>query len=259
MAEKRPLNPAAVAMLEDVLTLSRATAQPFYQQIEQQIARLIDDGVLAEGSTLPAERSLATALGVSRATVQQSYNALRASQRIRGHGRHGSIVLPRGERLSPGMDRLRGFTQEMRELGRTPSTRILEHQITTDRAIASLFGLHSDARFVRLVRIRLGDDVPLSLESAWYSLSAAPALAEADPMLSMYDQMTANGVTLAFCDQTVEATMPSTREREIFDFTEAVPCLLIKRRTYGRDNVMVEYVEGLFRGDAYSYRLRLDA
>ncbi len=45
---------------------------------------------------------------------------------------------------------------------------------------------------------------------------------------------------------------------EIFGFESPVPCLLIKRHSYNRRDVMVEYVEGLFRGDAYTYRLRLD-
>ena len=33
--------------------------------------------------------------------------------------------------------------------------------------------------------------------------------------------------------------------------------ILIKRCSYARGDVMVEYVEGLFRDDAYAYRLRL--
>ena len=40
-------------------------------------------------------------------------------------------------------------------------------------------------------------------------------------------------------------------------FNEPTPCLLIKRHSFTQDAVMVEYVEGLFRGDMYSYRLKL--
>ena len=63
---------------------------------------------------------------------------------------------------------------------------------------------------------------------------------------------------LAYCDQTIEATASTKKECEVFGFDEPAPCLLIKRRSYLRDGVMVEYVEGLFRGDAYTYRLRLE-
>ena len=51
--------------------------------------------------------------------------------------------------------------------------------------------------------------------------------------------------------------MPTRQEREVFGFDDPVPCLLIKRHSYAGDRQMVEYVEGLFRGDLYRYRLSL--
>lgn len=245
--------------LHQLLRVRHDTAMPVCRQLEVQVMALISEGRIPAGATLPAERQLARALGVSRTTVQRCYNTLRERRLLRGHGRHGSIVQGGDARLLPGMDRLKGFSQEMRELGRTPSTRILEHEIITDRSMASVFGQTSTARFVKLVRLRLGDDIPLSLETAWYSLDAAPHLAQADVTGSMYQQLARAGLPLVYCDQTIEATSPTRAEYEMFGFSEPVPCLLIKRRSYLRHDVMVEYVEGVFRGDAYSYRLRLEA
>lgn len=250
--------------MEDVplyrlLRLQDDTAKPLYQQLEDQIAALIGNGHVSRGTTLPAERRLAEALGISRATVRNGYNALRERQLIRGYGRNGFIVQAATAKILPGMDRLRGFTEEMAALGKRPSSRIVENEIVTDRSIASLFGLHSGARFLRLVRIRYGDDVPLSFETAWYNLEAAPDLEGADVTGSVYAQLRRQGLSLAYCDQTVEATLPSDSERAIFQFEGAVPCLLIKRKSYMNAGVMLEYVEGLFRGDSYTYRLRLDA
>lgn len=245
--------------LHALIRLRRDTAKPLYRQLEDQLRDLIEEGAVAAGTTLPAERNLADALGVSRATVQQCYAALREERLIAGQGRHGSIVQDRARKLAPGMDRLRGFTQEMTEFGRRPSSRVLEHAVICDRSIASLFGLPSTARFLRLRRVRLGNDVPLSVESAWYSLDAAPGLESADPHGSIYGQLAALGLSPAWCDQTVEATFPSETERAIFGFTEPVPCLLIKRRSHLARGAMVEYVEGLFRGDTYRYQLHLDS
>lgn len=236
------------------------TAKPLYLQLEEQIAALVDEGRLSSGTTLPPERQLAGDLGVSRATVQKSYSSLRARGLLQGQGRHGSVVQG-GEvhRLAPGMDRLKGFTQEMRELGRTPRTEILDRRILPDRSMASLFGLRSEARFLHLVRARYGDDQPLTVESAWYNLELAPALEQADPNGSMYDQLARAGLPLAYCDQTIETAMPTEAESVIFGFETPTPCLLIKRRSHVASGAMVEYVEGLFRGDAYVYRLRLKA
>ncbi len=245
--------------LAAILRLRNDTALPLYQQIEDQLAALIADGKLANGATLPAERHLAGSLGVSRATVQRAYDALRERRLIRSHGRHGSVVAGHGARLVPGMDRLKGFTQEMQEMGRKPSTRVLDHGIFSDRSLASLFGLPSTARFLKLVRVRLGDDVPMSVETAWYSLEAAPFLEHADIFGSIYAQLAEHGLSLSYCDQTIEAAAPNPQECAIFGFAEPQPCLLIKRSSYVRRELMLEYVEGLFRGDAYTYRLRLEA
>lgn len=242
--------------LETLLRLRQDTAMPLYQQLHEQLAALIAEGALPAGTVLPAERQLADDLGLSRATVQRAYNALRQDAMIQPQGRRGSVVL--GPRLRPGMDRLKGFTEEMRLLGKVPSARILEHAVETDPGVAAIFGVPEATRFLKLVRVRCGDGIPLSREAAWYNLAAAPGLEGADPAGSVYAALAETcGVPLLYADQSVEATMPSPEECAIFGFDEPVPCLLLKRSSYSHGEVMVEYVEGLFRGDTYSYRLRL--
>jgi GntR family transcriptional regulator len=246
--------------LPSLLHLRDDTAMPLYQQLEQQLESLIRDGALPAGSVLPAERQLAENLGLSRATVQRAYQTLRQHKLVTAQGRRGFLVQGVGPRLHPGMDRLKGFTEEMRLLGKVPSSRILERKVVSDRSIASIFGLPSPARFLKLVRIRYGDGIPLSREVAWYNLMAAPELEQGDLSGSVYAFLAERcRKPLIHCDQTVEATMPNEEECEIFDFPGPLPCLLIKRRSYTQGDVMMEYVEGLFRGDAYSYRLRLGA
>lgn len=253
-----PKPPLPKPPFQDLLELRTDTAKPLYQQLEDQLSQLIDDGTLPPGTTLPAERQLAERLSISRATVQRSYNALRERKLLSAQGRLGSIVQG-GPRLHSGMDRLKGFTQEMQELGRVPSSRIVERSVVTDRSIASIFGRSSHARFLKLVRIRSGDGIPMSREVAWYNLERAPELGEGDLSGSVYARLAELGLPLTRCDQTIEAAAPTAEECAIFGFEMPVPCLLIKRRSYGNDGDMLEYVEGLFRGDTYTYKLTLTA
>lgn len=258
-AASRPTGRNDRPSLVRLLSLRDDTAQPLYQQIEEQLSGLIEDGILPVGTTLPAERQLSKSLGVSRATVQRSYRALHNRKLLGAHGRLGSIVQHPGSRLYTGMDRLKGFTEEMRELGREPSSVILEQTAATNRSIASIFSLPSNAAFLKLVRIRSGDGVPLSHEKAWYSLTAAPALLHADLSRSVYAFLDERcGLRLTHCEQTIEAATPTPEECEIFGFSQPEPCLLIKRCSYAGKQ-MIEYVEGVFRGDAYTYRLKLKA
>lgn len=241
-----------------LLRLRDDTAMPLYRQIEEQLRDLILSGSLPPGVILPAERQLADRLGVSRVTVQRAYAELRDEELLVPKGRSGFLVRRHPEPVRPGMDRLKGFTEEMRELGKIPSSRVLERVVTEDRSIASIFGLPSTAPFLRLTRVRSGDGVPMSREVAWYNVRAVPALEGADLSGSVYAFLAQQeGGRLVRCDQTVEATMPTAAECEIFAFAAPLPCLLIKRHSYNQQAVMIEYVEGLFRGDAYRYRLNL--
>ena len=243
--------------LSTLIQFRSDTAEPLYRQLDARLRGLITEGVYAPGATLPAERILAETLGISRTTVTRCYAMLRDAGLVRSAGRLGFIVEGTPMPLNPGMDRLKGFTEEMREQGRQPSSDILDTGLRRDRAIATLFELTPRAPLLKLERVRRGDGIPLSHELAWYNIVAVPALAEANLDASIYDQLRVLGSPLISCEQSIEATMPTSEECAIFGFAVPLPCLLIKRRSYDAAGRMIEYVEGLFRGDSYAYRLRL--
>lgn len=239
------------------LAPDRTLAEPSYQQLRRKLQSLIESGQIADGQSLPSERALAETLHLSRVTVRRAYEALRAANLLETHGRAG-VTAKTPPQLTPQLGRLKGFTEEMRELGMEPSTRLLERGVVSDRTIASIFGRPSTARFLRLVRLRLGDGIPLTREVAWYDLTAAPELEHWDVEGSVYRFLGEHSsIALSHGEQTIEATMSSAAEMVAFDFTEAAPCLLLKRKTFSRAGQIIEYVEGTFRGDAYAYRLTL--
>ncbi len=244
-------------ILVDQLKLNSDTSEPYYLQLKRQLEVLIREGRLATGDTLPSERALAEALQLSRKTVKRCYDELRTSRQLGSQGRSGTVVLA-PPRVSPVMGRLKGFTEEMRELGMSASTRVMEHEVVRERTLASIFQRPSTAAFLRLVRVRLGDAVPMSREVAWYDLAAAPALEYWDTSGSAYAFLQERcDITLAQAEQSIEAVMSSAEESQVFGFTVPGPCLLIKRRTSSTAGQLIEYVEGTFRGDAYAYRLKL--
>lgn len=236
----------------------REMAEPSYLQVSQKLTQLIESGEIAAGRSLPSERALAEKLRLSRTTVRRAYDELRAKDYLSTRGRAG-VAVKTPPRLSPRLGRLKGFTEEMRELGMKPSTRLLERDIVTDRTLSSLFERPTTAHFLRLVRVRLGDDVPLSREVAWYDLTVAPALADWDVVGSAYQFLYERcGIALIRGEQTIEAVMSSRAEMEVFEFAKPGPCLLLKRKTFSAAKQMIEYVEGTFRGDAYAYRVTLN-
>ncbi len=239
------------------LRLDDSISEPYYQQIKRQIEDMIVAGELATGSSLPSERDLAEALNVSRTTVKRCYDALRESDVLSTHGRGGTTVKA-PPRVSPSLGRLKGFTEEMRELGMEPSSQVLAHDIQSDRTIASIFNRPSSALFLKLVRLRSANGNVMTREVAWYDLTLAPSLADWDTQGSIYAYLQEKcGVVFGTADQTVEAVMSSAEETHAFGFHVSGPCLLFKRRSFSSMGPLVEYVEGTFRGDAYAYRMQL--
>lgn len=148
-------SPPAVCDNSDLITRLRPDAgisEPIYKQLLRRITDMIQSGELGDGDSLPSEQALAEALQLSRTTVRRCYEKLRAQDRIDTQGRAGGVV-KRPPRINPEIGRLKGFTEEMRGPGMTPSTRPLERGIVSDRTIATLFNRPASARFLRLVRL----------------------------------------------------------------------------------------------------------
>lgn len=84
------------------------TVEPLrlYRQIAGQIAALIDNGEFPAGSRLPAERELATLLGVSRTSVREAIISLEIAGRVEVRVGSGIFV------AEPGAAQIVGFIDE---------------------------------------------------------------------------------------------------------------------------------------------------
>ena len=124
--------------LIESLAPDRGLAEPVYKQMARAFNKMMETGEIGEGQSLPAERLLAERLDLSRTTVRRFYEELRKDDLLSTSRRNGAVAkaLPR---VSPRMGRLKGFTDEMRELGMEPSSRLLSRDIVCDRVIASVF------------------------------------------------------------------------------------------------------------------------
>lgn len=77
---------------------STEVAGPAYRALYDGIRLLIIDGRIADGTRLPSERELATALGVSRTTTTRVYAELREAELLESRQGSGSVVrLPLGQ------------------------------------------------------------------------------------------------------------------------------------------------------------------
>ncbi len=75
-----------------ILNVDLASEVPIYQQLRDRIVEAIAEGVLAEGSPLPATRALAADFGINFHTVNKAYDLLRQQGLISLNRKTGAVV-----------------------------------------------------------------------------------------------------------------------------------------------------------------------
>src|SRR5699024_5318265 len=98
--------------------------------------------------------------------------------------------------------KLYSFTEEMKKMGKTPTTRVLSfREIALDERLASKMGLASLDEAFQIVRLRLADNESLMYETSYVPKKMFPHLTEKDlkerPMYDIFLQDYQTGVTKA--------------------------------------------------------------
>ena len=75
-----------------ILSVDPTRALPVYEQVREQIRRMIAAGTLAPGMRLPTIRQLAADLGLAKGTIERAYELLEGDAVIERHGRNGTFV-----------------------------------------------------------------------------------------------------------------------------------------------------------------------
>jgi len=76
-----------------ILAVDPDRALPVYEQIREQVVRMVAAGTLEPGVRLPTIRQLALDLGLAKGTVAKAYELLESDSVIETRGRKGSFVL----------------------------------------------------------------------------------------------------------------------------------------------------------------------
>ena len=114
-----------------MLNLDYRDARPIYEQVRDNLRRLMVSGAIQEGEKLPSVRSLASNLAINPNTIQRAYESLEAEGYDYSIPGKGSFAAPRTGVDEERRDRLLGqfdsLTAELLYLG-----------VTRDRLIARI-------------------------------------------------------------------------------------------------------------------------
>lgn len=224
---------------------------PAADEVRKRILAMIAAGTLRPGQKLGAERDLAIEFEVSRSTLRQALTALEESgavRRLPGRG-GGTFVSP--EKIDRDLSRIVGVPSLLRGQGFIAGTKLISAAVVVADEVTKLaLGLHEGDHVFDIVRIRLADGMPISLEHARFPAEYFPGLLERALGSSLYELL--NRYYDTFPDEAlenIEITQASTDEARILDVEVGSPLLSVTRTTMDLSGRKIEYSHDLFRGD----------
>ncbi|TQS43700.1 GntR family transcriptional regulator [Cryptosporangium phraense] len=212
---------------------------------------LITSGSLEPGQRLGSERELASDLGVSRTTLRQALGVLEQSGVVRRvPGRGGGTFVSRAK-IERDLSRVVGVPALLRAQGFTAGSRVISAGISAaDDATAAALELEPGGLVVEIVRIRLADGLPVSLEHARLTAERFPGLLELPLGGSVYELLDEHyGVRPTEAVEHIEAVAAGPDEASVLDVAAGAPLLSITRTATDAAGVPFEFSHDLFRGD----------
>lgn len=236
--------------------VTAARKQPLYDQLVDILSEKIDHEY-RPGDLMPSERELSERYGLSRTTVRLALQELeRLGLVIRQHGR-GTFVADRSAQTTNLMHSY-SFTDQMREMGRSPETTILEFcEFEADKNLSDHMGTRIGDRLFKLKRLRSADGMPMMVERTY--LPVRKFLSLKRPMLehkALYDLIEQDfRQKIRVAEEEFFASIARPSDARLLEISEGAPVLDLVRTTYNESNEIVEYTLSVARADQFKYKV----
>jgi GntR family transcriptional regulator len=221
------------------------------EEVRSALAERIGGGQLRPGQRLGAERTLAAELGVSRATLRQALAVLADGGVVRRvPGRGGGTFVAKGK-IERDLSQIVGVPALLRSQGVVAGTHVLSARLAeADDLTAQALRTRPGELVIDLVRIRLADSHPFSLEHARLPAKRFPGLLELPLGGSVYELIEEHfGTRPAEATERIEVVLASADEAAILDIEPGAPLLAITRTATAAGGEPIEFSRDLFRGD----------
>ncbi|NUR26713.1 MAG: GntR family transcriptional regulator [Catenulispora sp.] len=220
------------------------------ERIREHLLDLVE--TLGPGGAIPSERRLCDRLGVSRPTVRAVVDDLvRDGLLIRRHGQGMFVAQPK---IAQNLVGERPARLAVAAVGGSWSSHTLTFEETGAGArIGRFLRLAPSARILRVKRLRLVDDEPMSVETLYLPAHLVPGLTSEDlERHSFYGLLESRyQISVASAVQTIEPTALNTDEAALLHVPEYDPALLFERVTEDEHGRVVEFAHAVYRRDRY--------
>lgn len=240
-------------------TSGEKTSMPLYRQLADTLRAEIESGEIGANKSLPAERDLAVAHGVSRETVRKAIRLLEEHGVLYSdHGR-GNFAAPESVRqMSRYLD---GFSADTLRRGGVPSQKILFMEyVAASMAIAALLQVDPHMPLMRIKRVRMTNGLPVGVQDSYVRLPPGSVLPqkELERIGSLYRILVENfGIEPTESLESIGAVAATAEDAEALGVAVGTPLLLCERVMLSERREPVEYCEMRYV-PSYRYKTRIN-
>jgi GntR family transcriptional regulator len=242
--------------------LEAGTAAPevsLYRRIADELRRQIRAGELRAGDPLPSEHTLRAGYLVSRGTVRQALQALRADGTIGGpRGRPPRVS---GLPLTQPLDQLISFSAWIDSLGKRASGRV--DAFTRRGATLAESGplaLPVGAPVYHLVRVRFADDEPLLIERTTFPAAIGALLEGVDlTSHSIYAELAGRGIVIGGARQLIGAVAASKEDARLLGVRPGIALLRARRHAFTVSGAPLEIADDRYLAHRVNFALEHNA
>lgn len=251
--------PPIPAKPSDIGSLDRSSPVPLYHQFRLLLQQQIEGGAWRPDQRLPTEDDFALRYRISKVTVREALKQLSEEGYLRREQGRGTFVSQ--SRVEQGPRILTSFSQEMMLRGMTASSRVLRQEIrTAGDEIAGKLGIKSAAPVFSLKRLRLADDEPMGIQTAFVPVDLAPGIHKEDFSKNSLYTLLALRYSLrpARAQEEHFAVKLTASQAKLLRVETGAVALAAERLAYGDDGRAIELTSSVMRGDRYKIVLNLN-
>lgn len=237
--------------------LDRNSKIPLYSQLMDILIYDIENS-MKENEKMISEREICQKYDVSRTTVRQALQELEREGYI--YKRHGKGTFVAPKKYNQNLQGFYSFTEEMKKLGKEPSSRVLKFEIfTVNNDIAKKMKLEKEDLVYKFTRLRLADGVPMMFETTFVPYNLFPGITKDDlNKNALYDIFRNRFSTIVdYAEEIFLPVLTNEEEAQKLLISVGSPSLKISRYAYNSTNQVIEYTISIARGDKFKYNVKL--
>lgn len=231
--------------------LGKPVARAEAETVRHKILSEIRHGRLQPRQRLGSERSLAEYYGVSRSTLRLALDGLeRAGIVRRVPGRNGGTFVHEAK-IERDLSLFAGAPELFRRQGFLAGTRVISASMRqADELVAEQLQIPLNSPVYDIVRVRLANGEPISLETAALPVGLLPSLLNKPLGGSLTEVLREEyGIRPGRALERIEVTVASADEAQILGVKVGSPLLSIERTEASEDGVPYAFSTDLYRSE----------